>query len=271
MKRIFALFLVIYCMISTSATLASSEPYEITITGTLLADFGYDYSQWNNSKANRELFSAICLVEMFYADDWKLTLPLTTPDYSVSTTILVGEYVGIGDVMVLALEQKEGFMFTYYTFVYLPTLDRLSITLSESFFSPYSYMELFEAKDIYGNIHDVENSNVYRIIQSLPDEKYNSGGVAVEPFDQLDFSDFLYEQSRSFPSNASISGTVYNGNAFPVTGYFYLIFKKGGRIVHRELVSIGSVKAKSSATWSDLIYSLDFDSVTYEDSTIIRD
>lgn len=100
-------------------------------------------------------------------------------------------------------------------------------------------------------------------------EPYSAASRA-EPFDRLSFSGFLYEKSRAFPSNASISGNVYNGNSFQVTGYFYVIFSKGGRVVHRELVSLGTIGANSSGTWSDLIYSLDYDSVSYEDSTIIK-
>ena len=128
-------------------------------------------------------------------------------------------------------------------------------------------MELF---GVYINHHDVENSNVLKILQSIPDKNKALDSGSKEPFNQLSFSDFLYEQSKSFPSNASISGSVYNGNAFAITGYFYVIFKKAGRTVHRELVSIGTVESNSIGTWSDLIYSLDFDSISYEDSTIIR-
>lgn len=99
---------------------------------------------------------------------------------------------------------------------------------------------------------------------------YDSYNNAAEPFDQLSFSGFLYEKSKHFPTNASISGSVYNGNNFSVYGYFYIIFAKGGRTVHRELVSIGTVSPNKTGTWSDLIYSLDYDTISYEDSTIIR-
>ena len=99
---------------------------------------------------------------------------------------------------------------------------------------------------------------------------YDSYASVAEPFDQLSFSGFLYKKSKAFPTNASISGSVYNGNNFSVTGYFYIIFQKGGRTVHRELVSIGTIGSNKTGTWSDLIYSLDYDTISYEDSTIIR-
>jgi len=117
LKRMFALMLAIFCMIGAMPSRAASDSYEITVSGTLLSEFNYDYTKWNNTEANRELFAAICLWEMFYADDWRLMLPFTTNDFSVSTTILVGEYASLGNVMVIALEQKEGYLFTYYDFI----------------------------------------------------------------------------------------------------------------------------------------------------------
>lgn len=266
-KRVLALVLTIFCMIGALTAIASTDTYKITINGTLLNDFRYDYSKWNNTASNREQFAAICLSEMFYSDDWRLLLPFATPDYSVSTTIFVGEFGSLGTVMVLALEQKEGFMFTYYEFLYLTSSDSLSITLRESAFTPYFYMDMF---GIYKNHHIVENANVFKILQSIPDKEPDFSSGSTEPFDHLTFSDFLYEKSKAFPTNASISGNVYNGNSFTVTGYFYIVFKKSGRTVHRELVSIGTVGPHSTGTWSDLIYSLDYDTINYEDSTIMR-
>lgn len=99
---------------------------------------------------------------------------------------------------------------------------------------------------------------------------YDSYISVDEPFDRLSFSGFLYEKSKHFPTNASISGSVYNGNNFSITGYFYIIFDKGGRTVHRELVSVGTIGPNKTGTWSDSIYSLDYDTISYEDSTIIK-
>jgi hypothetical protein len=98
---------------------------------------------------------------------------------------------------------------------------------------------------------------------------YSSPSSSAEPFDKLTFSGFLYEKSKYY-DNATISGTVRNNNSFPVTGYFYVIFYKNGSVVHRELVSLGTIAAHSTGTWSDIIYHLDYDRIEYADSTVVR-
>lgn len=104
------------------------------------------------------------------------------------------------------------------------------------------------------------------VLEVLPAE---SSASSDEPFDNLVFSDFLYEKSR-VGSSATISGSVRNNNDFAVMGYFYVVFYKNGQIVHRELAGIGTIPAHSSGTWSTLMYDLDYDRVGYADSTIVR-
>lgn len=97
-----------------------------------------------------------------------------------------------------------------------------------------------------------------------------SFSMSDEPFDNLVFSDFLYEKSKNY-NNATISGSVKNNNNFAVSGYFYVVFYDNGSVVHRELVGLPTIPAHSTGTWSDIIYDLEYDRVEYADSTVRQD
>lgn len=98
----------------------------------------------------------------------------------------------------------------------------------------------------------------------------SSGSIitASIPFDNLRFSDFLYEEGSG--TTATISGTVWNGNSYTISGMCYVIFNKNGRTVHRELIMVPEIAAYETGVWSDLIYKLDYDSVEYANSVIVE-
>lgn len=88
------------------------------------------------------------------------------------------------------------------------------------------------------------------------------------PFKNLVFSNFLYEAYSS--GNARISGMVENHNGFAVDGYFYILFYKDDVLVHTELSGLPEIPAGGTGVWSDIIYGVEYDSVEYADSNVIR-
>lgn len=92
-----------------------------------------------------------------------------------------------------------------------------------------------------------------------------SGSAGKEPFDNLYFSNFLFDESVGW---ATISGDVANGNGFAVDGTFYVVFYKNGRVIHREHVMLGEIPAYSTGVWSGFMEAVDYDRVEYADSSV---
>lgn len=122
--------------------------------------------------------------------------------------------------------------------------------------------------------HHITKENLYDFIAML----IGSGGgekasvpktyTSSIPFENLEFSDFLYE--KHFNGNASISGIVENHNSYAVDGYFHILFYKNNKLVHTELCALPTIPAGASGVWSDLIYDVDYDRIEYADSNVIR-
>ena len=88
------------------------------------------------------------------------------------------------------------------------------------------------------------------------------------PFENLEFTDFLYEEHSN--GNANISGVIKNHNNYTIDGYFHILFYKNNRLVHTELSALPTIPAGGIGVWSDLIYAVDYDRVEYADSNVIR-
>lgn len=88
------------------------------------------------------------------------------------------------------------------------------------------------------------------------------------PFENLEFSNFLYEEHPN--GNASISGIVENHNNCAVDGFFYILFYENNKLVHAEISDLPTIPTGASGVWSDLIYDVDYDRIEYADCNVNR-
>ena len=122
--------------------------------------------------------------------------------------------------------------------------------------------------------YHITKDNVITILRALIGAAGSTGEASQPsydstiPFENLEFTDFIYEGYSS--GNASISGMVKNHNSFAVDGYFYILFYKDDKLVHTELSALPTIPAGGTGVWSDLIYGLEYDRVEYADSNVIR-
>lgn len=121
--------------------------------------------------------------------------------------------------------------------------------------------------------HHITQDTLYDFISKLMGAGENNGNTrqktydSLIPFENLEFSNFLYEE---YPSgNANISGVVKNHNSFSVDGYFYILFYKNDKLVHTELSGLPTIPAGGTGIWSDIIYGVEYDYVEYADSNVI--
>lgn len=122
--------------------------------------------------------------------------------------------------------------------------------------------------------HHITQDTLYDFIAMLMGAGENGGNSQQKtydspiPFENLEFSNFLYEE---YPSgNANISGMVKNHNNYTVDGYFYILFYKNDKLVHTELSGLPTIPAGGTGVWSDIIYGVEYDYVEYADSNVIR-
>lgn len=121
--------------------------------------------------------------------------------------------------------------------------------------------------------HHITQDTLYDFISMLMGAGENGGNSRQKtydspiPFENLEFSNFLYEE---YPSgNANISGMVKNHNNYTVDGYFYILFYKNDKLVHTELSGLPTIPAGGTGVWSDIIYGVEYDYVEYADSNVI--
>lgn len=120
----------------------------------------------------------------------------------------------------------------------------------------------------------ITKENLYDFIAMLISSSGNKKTTETQkdtssiPFENLEFSNFLYEEHPN--GNASISGIVENHNNYAVDGYFYILFYENNKLVHTELSALPTIPAGASGVWSDLIYDIDYDCIEYADCNVNR-
>lgn len=205
----------------------------------------------------------------------KQFIQLSASEYDPDTCILFIDYTE-GNYSIVAVDGETAML------VYPFEQDELSGCIVELLFRfdvleeqlPNGRYLQYDLKLAEEETYHITKENLYDFIAMLigsggsdkipPPKTYDSS----IPFENLEFSDFLYEEHSN--GNASISGIVENHNNYTVDGYFYILFYKNNKLVHTELSALPTIPAGASGVWSDLIYDVDYDRIEYADSNVIR-
>lgn len=245
----------------------------ILITGLSIVLFCFS---WMNAIAEDMFFSVVETTLNEIVDcSKKQFIQLSASEYDPDACILFIDYTE-GNYSIVAVDGETAML------VYPFERDELTGCIVELLFRfdaleeqlPDGKYLQYDLKLAEEETYHITKENLYDFVAMLigggesekpsPPKTYDSS----IPFENLEFSDFLYEEYSN--GNASISGIVENHNNYAVDGYFYILFYKNNKLVHTELSVLPTIPAGASGVWSDLIYDVDYDRIEYADSNVIR-